>query len=930
MTARDHVAVPDPVVVAAVSDALSASLASGADLLTAVDDIAPKWAAELAGARDIARRQQETVLAHRAALHKSLDHGVSLTNAFTTTTRTKLTSLPTTSSALPTSSIPALAASRVSSAALSHTLHLYNFLAAAPALIADAVTMLDRVSDAIPASPGIASDLFHAHENIVACERVRDMSLLDALPNLSHAAHVADIFTGTESARDQLEHYLMANIFSAVPRYAHSDPRVLVAAVRVVQRECQEDAWWRRHLSQAALTPAAGVLVRSFGSRDYDRRMRDAIIVSIDHLFRAPPFLFDIDPDADVPQSLAVSSTPLATQSPSASLPPPASPSPSPSPSPPSSSSSTNNRDVSVVHRMLAWIDKLLATEQDMRRFIVPCFPASYNIGRLFTTEYHRSIMTVVGDLFHATDIRNDVGDADLINIVKWYGKYRNSPSGATATGGLDIPTEQAERLVSAVARHCRARLLARVLQIVTTDPSAVMRIKPSRRASTTAASISRHESSSGSNNSDGPRGSSREQKFAGGYRGKGGEGSSSIDDVGLCTTSAPELVFSAVGNLVDDVRVLGLPAANSAVAHAATSVLRAFQDKIQSLLVCNFAGDDVSLCESRYRPLSQTNDEYVCALANNSARCLDYSEGLRDSVLLLVDSTNRASVEEEFEAVIDEFRSNASAAIADLVNGVTIDIAPLTRRQFAPRTGTEVMLDVIEVLDEFFTRYKSCLIPYHFEQLALGCLKHLVSQYVQPFLDLSASAHFMKGPGQVSRRYAGKVGTRGQDDETGKPGEPDDKEEIDDDDLFCPAGLSTMAAEAVIAQMDKDLVHLSAFFAAHVTVYEVRQLKLVISPLHDIRALLTCEPTSQALADSHFDASASIARFCCSGELTLQVSEVMWALRSDVKPATLLEAAARVRSQRGNSSASGRNGADITLSAASTLSWNGRHLFVP
>jgi hypothetical protein len=921
--ALDHTKVKsDPLAFDAVSSALTTSLASSADLLTAVDDIAPAWEAELADAREIARRKQETVLAHRACLHKSLDHGASLTNAFT--------SPPSFAQ-----HIPALAASRVATTAvalknISHTLHLHTFLTAAPALIADAVSMLDRVSDAAPASPGIASDLFYAHENIAACERVRDLSLLDALPNLSHAAHVAEIFAGVDPARDQLEHYLIANIFSAVPRYAHTDPRVLVAAVRVVQREVQEDAWWRRHIAQAALTPAAGSLVRSFGSRDYYRHMRDAIVKSIDHAFRSPP-----SPVISAKERDSADLKPVASASTSASayasVPASASHLPastsSPSRSPHSSSSSLSVKNMSFIQRTLTWINKLVTAEQDMRRFIVPCFPPSYDMGNLFTTEYHRCIMAVIGDLFHAADTRHDVDESDLVSIVQWYGNYRHGPAGAAATGGLMLPSDQTDRLVTAVSRHAHAKLLARVDDILAEDADAVVRDSPSQLASRATRVDSQPISSSSSVIIGTDRGQASVDDD-GGSRGAGGVGSGSRGCRGLCTTAAPELIFRAIGDLIKDIGVLSIPSANTAVAHVVSEILSVYQNKVRHLLVPGLVSNEASMLDSGRLPLSQTKEDYVCALANNSARCLEYAEEIRDAVVVNVEAGSRACVEEEYEAVVDDFRSNASAAVGDLVYGVSLDLVPLTRRHFAPRTGTEVMLDVIEVLNDFFYRYEPSLFPYHFEQFALGCLKQLVSQYVKPFLALRGR----RSPDEKSarrRRNDGDGQRVGAVDEDGPEGKKKDKDDdVLDDDEFSAAGLSSMTAEAIVAQMDKDLTNLSSFFMAKVTLFETKQLKPAMGPLYDIRTMLTCAPTTHILADSHRTAVASTARITGAEELTLCASEVLWGLRSDVKPATLLEAASRVRARYGTTYekeqqlvSSGKR------SMPSALAWNGRHL---
>jgi hypothetical protein len=752
-----------------VSDAL---LASDADLLMAVESLTPVWAAELDAARDGVRQQQTAVLSRRVDLRNAFSHGASLAEALGPAPRDRHASQPP-------SPISALAASEPAAAALalrniSHTLHLVRFLTAAPVLIAAATEMLDRVAEAAPAS----SDLFQAHENIYVCERVRDYTLLDALPHLNFAGQVSDIFAGIEPAREQLEHYLMANIFSAVPRYAQTDPRVLVAAVRIVQRDVEEDDWWEEYLERHALK-SAGALVRPYGRRDYEQRMHHAIVKSIEHTF---------------------SKRPARTSS---------------------------------VDATLQWIKRLVVEEQETRRFVVPCFPPSYEVGDLFITEHHRCIMAVVTDLFRATGDRPAEGgeeDSEVVKIVEWYREYRWGPSGASlAASSLKLPTGQRNRLVAAVARHGRAKLLAKVEQVVKMDEASIIWHKR------------REEPASSSSSGDIPLGISVRKEA----------------DTGVCTTAGPERVFGAVGQQIKDGRVLGVPDVNTALAQIVTLVLNTYLGAVRDLI-------------DTAPPSSMAEEDYVCATANNMARCLEYAEELREAVSPFVVDASRTVMEEEFEDVIDGFRDVATVAVGKLVDGVSADVTPLTRRFFAPRTGTEVMLDVIEILTDYFGRYEMSLMPYHFEVFAGGCLRQVVAQYLAPFIAL------------------GSVGKSG-----------------DGGGLSQRSGLSAMAAEAVVAQMHKDAANLFGFFREHVKVLEKKHVDAPAAAVHGIVALMTCRPTTQVLAATHVEAAATVARLGMGGlaedggglALPIEASEAIWRLRSDVNGTTILDAVIRARS---------------------------------
>jgi hypothetical protein len=786
----------------AVSAALNSALGSAADLLTAVDELSPVWAAELAEVREQARSQQAVILSERASLRKALNHGARLLDALSPNSNSTRATLSLASSEA--------AASAVALKNISDTIHLVSFLEAAPKLIADATDMLDRVSEASPGSAGIASNIFHAHENIVACERIRDIALLDALPNLDDAGRITDIFDGAESARDQLEYYLMANMFADVARYARADPRALVAAVRIVQREGQEDDWWEQYLCRTGLS-SAGSLVRPYVRREYERRVHEATIQSIERGFSQPP------------------------------------------------SAATSLDDT------FAWIKKLVAEEQETRRFVVPCFPPSYDIGTVFTKQYHKSIMTVLTEMFGSSSLE-ERDEAGLLRMVQWYGEYRRGNGIESKTSGLELSDVQRDRLIAAVERHGRSKVESRVKEILSEDSTSIIQQDRNRSVAIgTLANANTLDSES--------------------VPSWGNEG-----DSGMCTTAAPELVFSAVGKQIKDARVLGVPAVNTAVANLVTWALRTFQCDVRNVL---------DICAKKADPLSSSNPKYVCAIANNMARCLSYVEELRESVASDVDESSRVGIEEDFEDVMDGFRWSSSVAVDDLCSGVEKELAALTHRFFAPRTGTEVMLDVIEILNEFFTRYEMWLMPYHFEHFAVGCLKRVVLQYIRPFLSLRDAVS-----GSLSQPVSGIEGHE-RNSISGRvvPGDRDFDDVADEMNVISSSsrqGLASMKADAVIAQLDMDLGNLRAFFETKVMIYERKQLEPAIETISSVRDLFTCSPTSQSLVAAYMRAAGVIFRLGAGETLEVASARFIWTMRSDVKPSALLEAYSTLRLHSG------------------------------
>lgn len=796
-----------------VSDVL---LATDADLLSAVEALTPAWQRDLDAARGDARRQQAAILARRVDLRDAFAHGAKITATMAPSRggggggggdRDELAP-PRPPSPISLLAAPEPARHAIALRNVSHTLHLLRFLEAAPELVKAAITMLDRVAEEAPES----SDLFQAYQNICACVRVRDFVLLGTLPDQMYARMAEQVFAGLDDACEQLEHYLMANIFSAVPQYAQTDPRVLVAAVRIVELDREEDLWWEQLLQGSPSRMEMGKLVRPYGRRDYARRMHDAIVKSIQHHFRRRP------------------------------------------------SGSTVSVD-----QTLSWLTKLLAEEQEGSRFVGYCFPPSYEIADLFSTEYHREIMVVITDLFRATGSKrstdfssDDDEDLNAVKIVEWYRQYRWSSGAMLAASRLELPSGQRDRLVAAVARHGKAKLLAKVKQVLEMEiASNVVRRKPE----VADAEFDRSRSSDG---------------FVSVAR----AALEPSDAPGICTTAGPERVFGAISQQVKDARVLGVPAVNTALAKDVKLVLTRYQDGVRLML-------------SEKSMSSVEQEDHVCATANNMARCLEYSEELREAMSPFVLDESRANMEEEFEEVIEGFREIAGIAVGKLADAVSADATP-ARGFFAPRTGTEVMLDVISILRAYFKRYNFALIPFHYEVFAGSCLRHVATRYLEPFILLDQA----RGTGKFERKRSFLAETDTGARARRLQSSPElATEHIGD----LSSGLLNMDSGAIVAQMDKDISNLFHFFKDFVKVVDKKLLDLASAAIGAVRDLVVCRPTTQFLAAAHANAVATVARLPADergGVLRFPVgaSEALWRARSDVRATTALEAGARIR----------------------------------
>lgn len=334
-------------------------------------------------------------------------------------------------------------------------------------------------------------------------------------------------------------------------------------------------------------------------------------------------------------------------------------------------------------------------------------------------------------------------------------------------------------------------------------------------------------------------------------------------DDVSTSQTLPVELV-SSMDELVKYASTLGIPAIRKAVAIGVA-------DSLQSL-------------HSRYATALAINDEkrrprYVCAVANNMAHLLEYAESLRENLAAALDETDRLEVIAALEANIEKFRDLAKSAVHCLSGGVESSLAYLTARLFAPHTGTEVMLDIIGMLDDSLLGYKPHLMKDHFDQLTLECLRALVGHYVSPFLALAhsdgsrlvASRSDYTGMQNSFRAVVRKSLDRGEM-----------RSRFPERIPLGGSGLLTMSATAVVAQIIKDEENLSKLFVSKsAEPYQKRQMQIALEPLGKLRNLYLCQPTPTELVRAFREAKTA---FASAGKvLTTRAAEAIWGSRIDI-----------------------------------------------
>lgn len=517
------------------------------------------------------------------------------------------------------------------------------------------------------------------------------------------------------------------------------------------------------------------------------------------------------------------------------------------------------------VSEVLDWIEDRRLEIETVRRFVTPCVPPSFAFAGLYEKELHGQFMRLVTRLLHLihADGSMVLSESDLIELTTWYGKYQKLMGEQDESIDTFLTEADRKRLIAALQKHCRDSINEQVRIALATD-----------KKDTASYQVDLIEDDSRHSNP-------------------------SPEKQGLHRTDLPDVVLGFVMEQVKRLISLKVQGLDIAIATTVAESMQTFQTKVRT-----------ALTEQRAKSTTEEFGLYICATANNMARCLEYSEDLRELFVSLAFNENRSGIEERLESVIEGFRNSASMSLSALINGMTENLSMHANRFFAPNTGTEVMLDVVATLEDYFSEYEMYLLPYHFEHLAIESLKRIVIWYLAPFLKLS-DQHPEEG---VARRFASLPTF----DEAAAPHEEAIFDEHDEHDIISrrsekdhneerrmSKGLGTLNGEAVVAQIDKDIGNLTRFMRRKVILYQKKQLEPTLEPMLAIRSLYECASTAIGLSNAFRTAQAVVARSTrpawvaeCGvrGQLTPRVAEVIWESRKDVNPVVLLEAITMIR----------------------------------
>lgn len=515
------------------------------------------------------------------------------------------------------------------------------------------------------------------------------------------------------------------------------------------------------------------------------------------------------------------------------------------------------------VRNILDWIQHRRYENDTVRRFVSPCLPPSFNVSGVFEKELHRQFMRLLTQILQL--VKSDgsmmLTETDLTDVTSWYCQYKEEEGDKEE--GLDsfLTDFDRTRLINALQRHCGARISSKI-----TSTLAFEKV----------------------NDENGLVAVGNYQEFPGSYARRSSA---------LCRTDLPDIILGFINQQVSRMLALKVRGLDQAIAFTVADCLVSFQKDVRQ-----------SLAEENCEEGSDDRRLYFCATANNMARCLECSEDLRDMFVPLKSDLDRSDIEQRMEKVIDGFRSTASMAVQNLIDGILANLRSHASRLYAPHTGTEIILDMVATLEDYFSDYEIYLLPYHFEYLAIESLKRVVVWYLAPFLRLahhgleeSAARRFISlptfGDGQLrctdmqSDDYANEfVSRRSNKDETAES---------------MREGLAALNGTAVLAQIDKDISNLTGFIEKKVILYQKKQLHPTLEPLHAIRSLYRCPPTTFALADAYREAKTVIDRALrapfvldcgVGGHFGTRIAEVIWESRADVNPIVLLEAVNVIR----------------------------------
>ncbi|CDF36267.1 unnamed protein product [Chondrus crispus] len=813
--------------------AVSAALADAdGDLLSVINAKQEQWEAELAAAKNTARSLLGNVLNERESLRTALATASEIWG--TLKPRNVLERHGKGSPARTEIATGVLADTKQienvqSLQNVAHTIYYLEFIMGAPGAVQRTRKFIAKlVDDGVDkVVPGNAAMLVEAHAILTAVERLRDLILLET-PAIDVTDSPLSWFADATQTRGTLEDFVIRDIFSNVIVVSQSNPRLLVAAGRIIESEEAEDVWWNKHLERCGLTEEGGA-VRPFGAQNYRNRALESVMTSIRDIFykkKRELGLDDLEKEMNRDRSRS-------------------------QPSP-------RGRLVDV-SGVLNWIEERRSENETVRRFVVPCLPPSFCISSSYEKELHRQFMRLITQLLHLVhpDGSMMLSESDLIALTSWYCKYRTEVGEHEETIDSFLSDDDRRRLIFALQKHCAGRISTKMKFAMAAN-----------------------------------RNASREGDIDNALR-NGSDG----DTAGKSNSTLPDIVLSSINEQVRRMLALKIKGMDQAIAEISADCLIAFQREVRSAM-----SDEA---------LESTEEEYrlsACATANNMARCLEYSEDIRDLFVPLATERGRRNIEERMERVIEGFRSCASSALLVLIDGMDSSLRSHVARLYAPQTGTEIMLDIIATMEDYFSEYQGFLLPYHFEHLAIESLKRVIVWYLAPFLlavqntSESAARRFTSLPTFGEMNTMTPVIPK----ETGDRGSAGRAPATRGSDTTIVSGLRSLSGAAVVAQIDKDRTNLSEFMSRKVVMYQKKQLPPTLEPMQAIRSLYTCPSTTFGMSDAFREARIVISRAMrpqwvsrcgLSGQMTFRVAEVIWERREDVNPVVLLEAVSLIRS---------------------------------
>lgn len=827
--------------------AVSAALAdSSRDLLASMDAVQEQWQQELDASNCMARKLLERVLTEKESLRKSLGTAANLWRILgpVEDEGDQLDGRPKSghdaAGEIPSTISGFLAnegqlADVKSLQDVSHTIFYFEFITAAPEALERARKALSKVleDDMNQVTPGNAAALVEAHAVLTAVERLRDLILLEAAAGGSGDDFLPlSWFEQVQRTRELLEDIVLRNIFSNIVIMSQRNPRLLVAAARIVECEESEDGWWKAHLQRAGKIEF-GEVVRPHGAQEYRKRALDAVVESLQAMFAKKEA--DLGLDSTFEERTDARYSQRSLKSP-----------------------------MEVVN-IIDWIEHRRSENDTVRRFVAPCLPPSFAIGALYERELHRQFMRLITRILHIVNPDGSMmlSESDLILLTSWYCRYREQVGDQNEAIDSFLTDCDRERLISALQKHCSSRISAKINSAIAID-------RDKSRSAFESGVLHNDESASTAGQAE----------------------------VALRRSDLPDVVLGCINEQVRRMLALKIQGLDQAIAETAADCLTNFQGEVLEAM----QSEEEESSEECYRL-------YACATANNMARCLEYSEDLRDLFIPLASDKDRSDIEERMERVIEGFRGTASKSLKVLISGMDSRLRTHASRLYAPCTGTEIMLDIVATLEDYFSDYEAWLLPYHFEHLAIESLKRVVVWYLAPFLRLGQN----RMEESSARRFT-SLPTFGEMSSMAADMPPEDC----DASLFArlsekemtekPAenALQSLDGAAVVAQIEKDKANLAEFMAKKVVLYQKKQLQPTLEPMQAIRSLYTCPSTTFGLSDAFRDAKNVIARALrpswvgergISPHVSVRVAEVIWESRQDVNPVVLLEAINVLRS---------------------------------